>query len=221
MKVCVGCNSGKALSEFNVDKSTTDGYCRRCRACSNIFRKEWLNRNAGKARTTRRAWRLKNIEKCRARNRKYIKENRDKAREWNRRDRKRNPERIQKYLQSYYQKNSEEIRARINRIRKQFPEEEAGRQTEKRYGLDLQGYKNLLSKQSGCCAICGRKDPGVPGRKRLFVDHDHVTLDIRGLLCYRCNTGCGNFKDSSRILELAAKYLEAPPNHALGPAGDH
>lgn len=37
----------------------------------------------------------------------------------------------------------------------------------------------------GRCAICNR--PATTFRKRLAVDHDHKTKEIRGLLCLHCN----------------------------------
>jgi hypothetical protein len=161
-----------------------------------------------RARATARASRLRNIEKSRARNREYMRDNRDKAREWNRRDREAHPERVRLYLKKYYALNGEKIRGRMRDRRTEYPEIEAGRQLRKRYGIGIEDYGNLLAEQSGNCAICRRAGPGVSGRQRLFVDHDHRTLIVRGLLCYRCNTGCGNFKDSAKVLLAAARYLE-------------
>ena len=53
-----------------------------------------------------------------------------------------------------------------------------------RYGLSAEEYESMLAEQGGGCAICGR----LPKAKRLNVDHDHVTGEVRGLLCYVCNT---------------------------------
>lgn len=52
------------------------------------------------------------------------------------------------------------------------------------------------------CVICGEQD-------KLVVDHDHVTGQIRGLLCNHCNRGLGHFRDSPMLLEFAAQYLYA------------
>lgn len=74
----------------------------------------------------------------------------------------------------------------------------------RKYGITTSEYEDLLSKQGGLCAIC--KGTCITG-KRLSIDHDHETGEIRGLLCYQCNVGLGNFKDNKSILENAVRYL--------------
>lgn len=59
--------------------------------------------------------------------------------------------------------------------------------------------------QRDCCAICGGRDP-VSG-KALAIDHDHSTGRVRGLLCIRCNTALGSFKDDAALLVGALAYL--------------
>jgi len=39
------------------------------------------------------------------------------------------------------------------------------------------------------------------------VDHNHITGQVRGVLCHRCNVGLGQFKDSPALLISAANYL--------------
>lgn len=65
-------------------------------------------------------------------------------------------------------------------------------------------YEELYEKQNGKCGICGRD----AGRRHFAIDHNHQTGLIRGLLCYRCNVGLGNFKDSVDFLESAIAYLK-------------
>ena len=56
------------------------------------------------------------------------------------------------------------------------------------YGLSLDTYTKMLHQQNGVCAICGECPPIPKGRKSsLFVDHDHKTGSLRGLLCHKCN----------------------------------
>ena len=39
------------------------------------------------------------------------------------------------------------------------------------------------------------------------IDHNHVTGEIRGLLCNACNKGIGFLNDDIRLLKNAIKYL--------------
>ena len=50
------------------------------------------------------------------------------------------------------------------------------------------------------CAICGRPDPE-------HVDHSHETGVVRGILCFNCNGGLGQFRDSIDALLNAVSYL--------------
>lgn len=72
-------------------------------------------------------------------------------------------------------------------------------------------YLTLLEIQQGCCAIC-RTDTPVGDDCVFSVDHDHLTDQIRGLLCMRCNDGLGKIADSVQWLKGAIRYLsEAVP----------
>ena len=54
------------------------------------------------------------------------------------------------------------------------------------YGISLAEYESRLTAQGGVCALCFQ--PSLPGTV-LYVDHDHRTRIVRGLLCPRCNMG--------------------------------
>ncbi len=70
------------------------------------------------------------------------------------------------------------------------------------FGLTEDGYREYQEVQEGKCGICGvYLDNPV-------VDHDHITGEVRALLCHNCNTGIGLLMDSSTIAEKAAKYLK-------------
>ena len=44
--------------------------------------------------------------------------------------------------------------------------------------------------------------------KRLGIDHDHTTGQVRGLLCDSCNPALGGFKDNIESLQKAIDYLK-------------
>jgi hypothetical protein len=73
------------------------------------------------------------------------------------------------------------------------------------YGMSLADFDALMDAQDGRCAICGRSDN--PGSRRLHIDHDHTTGEVRGLLCHNCNSLLGHAKDDPTILARAIAYL--------------
>lgn len=75
-----------------------------------------------------------------------------------------------------------------------------------KYGIDVETYNAKLEEQDGKCAICG-KGQGNSVKSKLFVDHDHTTGKIRGLLCDSCNRGIGLLQDDADLLMAAVAYL--------------
>ncbi|GIJ23721.1 endonuclease VII domain-containing protein [Micromonospora lutea] len=70
----------------------------------------------------------------------------------------------------------------------------------RRYGIGQREFDELLAEQGGVCAVCGDPDPE-------HVDHDHRTGWVRGILCFNCNGGLGQFRDSPTRLARAITYL--------------
>lgn len=66
-------------------------------------------------------------------------------------------------------------------------------------------YEFLFISQNGKCAICGTHQDTM--ERRLSVDHNHETGEVRGLLCSSCNLGLGAFLDSPALLKNAILYL--------------
>jgi hypothetical protein len=79
-----------------------------------------------------------------------------------------------------------------------------------RFGITLEHYDSLLASQNDVCAICNgpetAKRNGVI--RRLSVDHNHSTGAVRGLLCQKCNSGIGYFRESAELLKAAITYLQ-------------
>ncbi len=73
-------------------------------------------------------------------------------------------------------------------------------QIKKLYGLTMGDYDKMLVEQHGRCAICGE-----PMRKP-FIDHDHLTGAVRGLLCNVCNLMLGYLENPVKRA-AAERYL--------------
>lgn len=82
------------------------------------------------------------------------------------------------------------------------------RRVQQVYGLAPGGYEALYALQGGRCAICRR---ATGATRRLSVDHDHATGEVRGLLCRPCNGLLGHARDSMDFFVRAWLYLSDPP----------
>lgn len=75
------------------------------------------------------------------------------------------------------------------------------------YGISLEEYNAILLAQGGACGICKSATVGNCGR-RLYVDHNHETGKVRGILCGKCNSVLGFVSDTPGILEAAIDWLK-------------
>lgn len=96
-------------------------------------------------------------------------------------------------LRRWAERNPEKVRAKARKL-----------QLKKKYGLSLEDYRRMVAARGGLCDCCGKEPRGKRG---LFVDHDHVTEKVRGLLCYHCNSGIGRLGDDLGGVRLAEAYL--------------
>lgn len=76
----------------------------------------------------------------------------------------------------------------------------------RRYGISAADADRMLAEQQGVCAVCQQ----LPAE---HVDHCHDTGVVRGLLCFNCNGGLGQFRDRVDILRRAIDYLERTRDH--------
>lgn len=98
-------------------------------------------------------------------------------------------ERMNVYQREYRKKN-------LDKVRKATKEYDL----RTKYGITYEDYEELLVKQDGKCALCGRVSV-------LAIDHCHKTGKIRGLLCNQCNLGIGLLKEDPEIFKKALEYL--------------
>lgn len=108
-------------------------------------------------------------------------------------------------------KNDPEFKKRILLNSKKFRNSEKGISYHKNFalrksfGISLTEYNEMVRIQKGLCACCGRSEKEM--KKKLTVDHCHITGKIRGLLCFKCNSGIGMLGDSYESVSAALIYL--------------
>ena len=107
---------------------------------------------------------------------------------------------------AYNKKWCEEHKEHRQQYFKDYETKHAGRLFANRYKIEIthEQYQSMVDQQHGKCAICGQS----PSR-RLDIDHNHITKEIRGLLCSRCNTVLGRVNESTEVLHSMIEYLES------------
>lgn len=73
----------------------------------------------------------------------------------------------------------------------------------KKYGITLEQYDEMYTSQGGKCKIC--KDV----YEVLYVDHNHSTNKVRGLLCNKCNSAIGFLGEKEENFISAMEYLRS------------
>lgn len=79
-----------------------------------------------------------------------------------------------------------------------------------RHGLPASEIKRMWVEQDSKCKLCGKNldcIARVKGKECANLDHDHVTDQVRGLLCNRCNVRLASLEDPA-WLSKAWAYLE-------------
>jgi hypothetical protein len=140
----------------------------------------------------------------------YREKNREKLRLQSARIRAEKPLEIKQRKLDDYNNNKEKHRKRAKEWRlrnpdyRPCPKSLKNAKLKKNFGITLNDYESMLANQNGVCAICGDV-----GTKALHVDHCHTSGKVRGLLCFRCNNGIGQFKESEKIMIAAIEYIKA------------
>jgi len=135
----------------------------------------------------------------------YYATHRDRCIEGSKKRYRKNIDRNLKYARDYGRSEKGKISSRSSRLRIY-------------HKMSLDDYNNMLVSQNGVCAICGEKETRtIKGKiQPLSVDHNHITDQIRGLLCGNCNLALGNLRvdnsDGIDRLASAVSYLRNNDN---------
>jgi hypothetical protein len=179
MKKCTNCKIEKDFGNFNKNKASKDGLNSQCNDCRKIYRAQYYKERSEEIKAKAKNYYSNNKEKAAESKQKYYQKNKDKWAEAAKRMMEKDPERVKMYKRKW-------------RLKTQF-------------GITLDEYDRLLKVQNNTCAICGSDHNEE--EKGLFVDHNHQTGAVRGLLCSSCNTALGLFRDSPSLISNAFSYL--------------
>jgi hypothetical protein len=204
MKTCNRCNVSKTFDGFSPDSRMSDGYinvCRQCRTEEIKARKVKVKAGIGLKHVTE-----KRCNKCtRVKPREEFNKspgcldglaarcktcNAEKMADY----RKENRPAYNSYMREYNARQSPYERYLVEILR--------------RYGCTKEMYEGMLVAQEFKCALnCGAVYNDKKRKGRLYVDHCHDSLKIRGLLCNACNCMLGYAKDNTRVMLEAVAYV--------------
>jgi len=169
---------------------------------------EYYQANKEELKEYQKEYRRKNKPKLALQKQDYYQKNKEKITEYKKEYNLNHPRDRKEYHNNLYQKNKDRY---TEQARRRYMEENPLKKKKRRranhllavYGLSLEDYNDLYNQQQGCCAICGKHQSEI--KRTLFVDHNHDTGKIRGLLCYTCNSGLGFYENNE---ENVLNYLK-------------
>lgn len=117
-------------------------------------------------------------------------------------------ERSRIQMNAAYQRDPEKFRQRGREWRQANKDKtkywDANRRLLRRYGITLEQKEQMMKAQGDECLLCDRP---FPSTQKACVDHDHVTGQVRGILCINCNRAMGQLGDSYERLHRVVAYL--------------
>jgi hypothetical protein len=186
-KTCRDCDLTKPLSEFPRNRSRPDGHGIYCKLCFAVRYREHRERKAAReGREIREIRRVPAGTKYCPRCEQTLPldafaRNRASA-----------------DGATWYCKPCHNAVSKANRERKHGSTREY--HLRRRYGIGQAEVDAMLEAQGGLCAACRQDEPK-------HVDHDHLTGEVRGMLCFLCNQALGNVRDDIGRLQGLVRYL--------------
>lgn len=125
-----------------------------------------------------------------------------------------NPAQARKKAREAYYRNHDENKKRscerMQQSRISNPERFKRGKLKYTYGILMEEFTTLLDSQGHKCLICTKKLSGKVNSKDLkaFVDHNHETGTVRGVLCLYCNSLIGYCREDKLVLLSAIDYLK-------------
>lgn len=146
-------------------------------------------------------------EKILLRNKEYNLKHKEQVRINRIKSRDRRKDHFKEYDKTYYLEHIEHKKEYgKNRPKRMYRDYARNYSLKKNYGIDIEIYNKMFLEQEGKCKLCHKHQEEF--KKRFFVDHDHKTGKIRGLVCYKCNTFLGYVDNNPEIILNIINYLK-------------
>jgi hypothetical protein len=145
---------------------------------------------------------IKNKDKILERQKEWKNNNSERVKFNNSQWRKNNKEKACQISKNWYKKNSIVICNKKKQERKLNPSRTKFIEIKCKYGISEQQYNSLFNNQNKRCKICKSL------LNKPYIDHDHSSGIIRGLLCNKCNSLIGCFFENINNIQSAILYLE-------------
>jgi len=182
MKQCTKCKKVLPEDNFRVRSGRGDARQSICRRCECEYGKQYAKINRKKITEARREYQREYKQK----NKKHL-----------------NDIQRRRYQETVGKKRSYHSIYRNSDRNRDF-------YLQRRYDITLSDFNKKLKQQNGGCAICGSvSGKANKNHDRLTVDHSHMSGQVRGILCHRCNFGLGQFDDDIELLLKAIEYLKS------------
>lgn len=197
---CKACLRVLARSDFYENKHSPGGYMTTCRKCQLLAQKNRLEAESPEKKAERSAY-FKN----------YYQSHRDKHIENSRRWLAANREKAYATSKRWADKNRERLRENARKRHLRERDKDRYKETKRKYGLDRDAFYAMLASQSNGCAICKSALVRPVGTRAKpsdsYIDHDHSTKRVRGILCARCNTVLGYMRETVSNYQDHIDYL--------------
>ena len=118
---------------------------------------------------------------------------------------------VKAHAKRVYDKDPDAARARSRAWNHANSDSRINTHLKRTFGITLVNFIAMRKAQKDCCAVCKKPETVVDRRsgkpRRLHVDHNHKTGEVRGLLCTRCNMAVGYVADDPKRAIAVADYL--------------
>jgi hypothetical protein len=155
-------------------------------------------------REERKAWNAAHPEKLAAYSKIYYANHKEEYEDYRTTHRKE----IAAWNKIYYATHKKEIDARNKAYYHAHKKERAVKRwtyhVQSKYKLSKTDFETMFNNQNNVCAIC--KKANWNGKKP-FIDHDHKSGKVRGILCHSCNIAMGLLKENPSIMREMINYL--------------